>query len=265
MRAIHKPDLAELRQRAPRWKPWERLAPGFAFSALGVALTRIDSPVAFGWNTVAAGWAITCGGTAALVIGLIMIARQQTTNWRSRLASYVRAHFDRTYDRLNCTTDDVRVACAMGSETVGDVCPTYANVLPRFEKNPNIIQCFRQVRGKKSRMCGYFIVYPLTKAADAAILSGMIRNGPMIKAEHVSKRFEQCTALYIAMIHGIDRSSRAFILFCLKELIVHVTSHNPKIQRVYGNPTTLDGARLLDQYGFVPVSAESPLLVAQIR
>lgn len=262
---MQKGELIELRKRVAVQKPWERVGPAVALSALGLALVRVNYPITASVDTATAGWIIVAGGAVALAIGIVSLVRQRVAPWHSRLSSYVRARFDQSFERMNCTADDVRAACAVGAQAVGDVCPTYANVLPRFEKNPQIVQCFRRVSGKRSNMCGYFIVYPLTKAADAAILSGMIRGGPMIKAEHITKTFRTCSALYIAMIYGQDRYARAFILFVLKEFIQRTAALNGRIVRVYGNPTTLEGSRLLHQYGFVSVSEETSILVAKLR
>ena len=262
---MRKSDLIELRKHVVAPKPWERVGPAVALSGLGIALVRLNYPIFGAFDTVVAGWIVVAGAVVALSIATLSVMRQHTMRWRYKISDYLRARLEESFERINCTTDDVSAACAVGTETVGDVCPTFANVLPRFEKNPQIVHCFRRLRGTQSRMCGYFIVYPLTKSADAAVQSGMIRSGPMIKAEHITKTFRNCSALYIAMIFGIDRSSRALVLFELKEFIRRAAELNGRIHRVYGNPTTLDGSRLLHQYGFVPVSDETTILVAQLR
>jgi len=242
---------------------WEKVEPPLAFAALGLTLILVPGFEIGGVSATLVGSVVTL---AALVVaswhtGALLI--QRTSNARLYLGSLIRIR-DANYDRVSCSEAELRYLCDAGRRAIGNVCPTFENVLPRFHANREIVTAFRRGKsGATSEFCGYFIVYPLTSRADDMIVEGELDGGPAIRAHHLCHRFANASALYIAMIWGVDRKARGVVVYALREFLKKAMTYK-RVRRVYGNATTPDGSRLLAASGFVPLRSGSSIQVLNV-
>lgn len=141
----------------------------------------------------------------------------------------------------------------MGEAMVGPHFPSVEWIKDRGERNPHILRVVRSIRDTGDQICGYLMLYPLTANASRRIQHGTLRSGTDLMPADMCLSFTRARALYIGMIVGEGRMTRAFVLDMLRRTLLDLRNRSHPIV-VFGKPATQDGARLLRKFGFKPIS-----------
>lgn len=147
--------------------------------------------------------------------------------------------------------EDVHTFC---EQILGEEVATLERLQNWYSKNSEVIHIiylqnnfqFRQVK----KIIGVFSVFPLTQAATKLFSQNQLK-GSEILEQHITKRTENATAIYIGAVVGKGFRGRQQTLLAL---IGYITSLvEKKISIIFTRPITPDGRRLAKQYEFVSV------------
>lgn len=122
------------------------------------------------------------------------------------------------------------------------------------DKNPEIFWLLRERapegEGAPGRLVGYYSLIPLTERAAALVQSEQI-TGASLTADCVVARGEKPAAYYIGGIAALPEKPQGYVV---ASLIQRLDKERRAGMPIYSRPVTRDGLRLIQKYGFTPVS-----------
>jgi hypothetical protein len=129
--------------------------------------------------------------------------------------------------------------------------------LRRYKINTQVIKCVKVKQGIRNNegLTGYYILYPISKECEKLISEGLLVQGRQIEPHHICEDFEQASALYLSLIYGKDKLTRAFLLYLIRRDVTEILNKNENISRVYTRPCTPDGFRIVEKNGLSKLPA----------
>jgi hypothetical protein len=125
----------------------------------------------------------------------------------------------------------------------------------RYRKNPSIFYVVRKslpdFRRPVETVVGSFSLIPISKAAKAALDQEAITGLDLHSKEIIARRGKPA-AVYLSWVLARGYLSKSHTLSLMNEKLKEIS----KAQSImlYAKPSTMDGLRLMQQYGFVPVN-----------
>lgn len=165
--------------------------------------------------------------------------------------------FNYEYDVICGRSKCLNELCEIGFNLIGNNHADEKTLKKRLEKNNEIIKIIKLQRNNKSRISGYYIVYPINNEADKLLRKKKIKNGKHIDESQILSDFSHASAIYVSMVAGKNIHSKAFSLYLLRKDISEYVKRYRRIKRLYAKPSTKDGLRLLTKYGFEPLDGDS--------
>lgn len=143
---------------------------------------------------------------------------------------------------------------AFGNEQVpGGHLPSSDIIDLRRKKSPNIIKSISKLDSNKKALAGYYVLYPLNQHITENILSGSILNAKQLQLQDITPKHSQAHSLYIGMLLGKDRISKAVIEAMLIRDIQTYISENKNIKNIFAKAASTDGNRITANKGFRPI------------
>jgi len=145
-----------------------------------------------------------------------------------------------------CDSSSIRYICALGDfalEKIAHVSETL--LVERMGINQKIIKYvkIKQEPDDKECLTGYYILYPISRECEELLNKGLLAGSSKIKNHHICAGYQQASALYLSMVYGKNRRTRAFLVYLLKRDIAEILSKNGNIKGVYTRPCTPEGVR----------------------
>lgn len=173
-----------------------------------------------------------------------------------RVSGKAAEYFSYEFRQLTDSTVNLKNICSLGERFIYGSHPDAVLLNSRMQRNSDVLCAFEDNKGN---LRGYFIVYPLNKKTTTEINTGVITSGKRLIPEHLVKRTNLATSIYISMVAGIDRHARAFILYELERFLKSKINSSKRITHLYAKPTTAEGRRLLRKYKFNPIGGDSEI------
>lgn len=161
-----------------------------------------------------------------------------------------------------CEASLVKYVAALGDFALERLAHVNEDILTeRCQINPRLIKCVKvRIEPKdEESLTGYYILYPITKQCEQLIKSGLLAGSQGLQNDHICTSFAQASALYLSVVYGKDRSTRAFLLYLLRRDITEIVTENQNIKCVYTRPCTADGARAAARNQFQAIPANQQM------
>jgi hypothetical protein len=148
-----------------------------------------------------------------------------------------------------CTTRRMKRIYDLGGSAFHDLTGLGKTaLLRRFARNRQIARSIVRLTSRGPTLCGYYILYPITKQCEELIREGRITKGSEIKLEHICRTFNEGTAVYVSLLYGLDRHARGDVIGMVRKRLSAIAKKNPNLQAVYARPCTDDGLRVVLKY-----------------
>lgn len=154
---------------------------------------------------------------------------------------------------------DIGPVCDLGRSSIGEDHVGTTVLEERLRRNQRALRVLMRSSGDGVELCGYTIVYALTKAADDRLSIGSIRSGRDIRAEHFCPEVGLAACLYVGMVLGKDAHAKVRVKRMLVAEVTTQLADGPAVRRVYGRPASTPGRALLTQFGFWPVVSDDDI------
>ena len=151
-------------------------------------------------------------------------------------------------------THEVDTINAFGNEVIGGNHLPDSNIIEqRRKKSPNVIKTVSIINGRAKELVGYYVLYPLTEKITQDILVGDVLNAKQLQLCDITSSFTEASSIYVGMLLGSNRMSKAAIEKILVRDIRNYLELNSGIKYVFAKPASNDGNRITTQNGFVPI------------
>jgi hypothetical protein len=202
---------------------WDRVTFAAGVTALGVGASLIGASPAFQdrshWKALFFRGGIVCCVLGAALIALLFLARPL-----EKLGSGIIRFGHYEYVISYASNDHIAEIVEFGCSSVGaENHITEAELAEHVAVNGKIITRLDRVSSNgRRKLVGYYVLLPLKKDIAQRITKGQLVSGKQIRAEDLSRRFHQASALYIGVVVGSSRHDRAVIIRELKQKISHL-------------------------------------------
>ena len=158
-------------------------------------------------------------------------------------------YFRRRYTDRYSDLESIEEVCALDGRILESTAHVNAAILSeRHHINERVVKLIR--RNLTSALAGYYILYPISDECEALIEEGRILKSSQITTDHICRLGEPAAALYLSMVYGASKASRAFLIYLLYRDIREMIGENQSLRSIFVRPVTPAGLRAVEKHQF---------------
>lgn len=185
--------------------------------------------------------------------------------FEKRVSPKLRDYFVGTFSREYCDAQHVNEVCSLDNSVLKRFSRIDEDfLLERLAVNRRIITCVRRKEFSTGILSGFYLVYPLTEDCQELIEAGLIIGSRQITADHITLTFDEASAIYVSMVYGRDRLTRAFVVYSLGQTLSEVITKRKADSTIYTGPNSPEGFHLAERYGFTRMSTNAEILRCRV-
>jgi hypothetical protein len=237
---------------------------GLGLIGIGIAILTTDRVLTLplmsetrrqfiGWAALILGFFVSF---ISIVFGAFRIFYKATFEFQVSISPRVLEKFEYEFDDERCEPDKIGELLKLDDGILERLSHVDENfLLGMHQVNKGIIRCVRKSKAASNALSGFYIIYPINEECEKLIEQGYLTGSRMIRPEHICKRFEDASAIYISAVYGRDMSTRGFVVYLLKRDLRDMVASNDRVKHIYSRPASSEGHLLVKKFKFSKMPA----------